>query len=372
MSDTQRKDKDILTVVTAAVSRRLRRGLFDRAAWVGMVGLLVLGYGAAGLAGPLEEAGAKAVVRFEPLSTPPPVLDGRLREAASPIHVAGAPQGTLYATTDKAGKARVWLLRNNAIVADLTAPASREHMSVDWPGTFAFWLGDLPVVAISWKFEPSAYGIEDLGFWAAEGGGRFLGGLPGSNRSPCSAGEGPPSKDCARCGASIGIPIDARITGLERDRARFVQQRAASWYYYFAAAAETFEQDYLLTAKGLVPEGPARRTRNTMPLPQAQERVKGLLRDYFKLAKSQSRQTIAPEFLTCFEQLVELAPDFGKGYYNVGCMHALLGNHKQAVDFVTKAIALEPTYRKLARRDPDLESVRDDPELARVLGEPGK
>jgi tetratricopeptide (TPR) repeat protein len=152
------------------------------------------------------------------------------------------------------------------------------------------------------------------------------------------------------------IPIDARLAGVENDRARFVQQLAATWYYYFDAAAETFEQDYLLTAKGLVPDGQARRTRNTISLPQAKERVKGLLRDYFTLAKGQSRESIAPEFLTCFEQLVELAPEFAKGYYNVGCMHALLGNHKQAVAFVTKAIALEPTYRKVARRDPDLES----------------
>jgi len=360
--------KHILMDVTAAGWRRMRRSFLAQASWVGMVVMLVLGHGAASLAGPLDDA----VVRFEPVATFPPALTDHLREAASPIHVAGTPQGTLYATVDKAGKARVWLLRNNAIVADLTAPASREHMNVDWPGTFAFWLGNLPVVAISWKFGPSTYGIEDMGLWAAEGSGRFLGGLPGSTRSPCNAGEDTVNKDCGRCGSASGIPLDVRLAGVEHDRARFVQQRAATWYYYFAAAAETFEQDYLLTAKGLVPDGPARRARNAMPLPQAQERVKGLLRDYFKLAKSQSRQAIAPEFLTCFEQLVELAPDFAKGHYNVGCMHALLGNHKQAVASVTKALALEPKYRKVARRDPDLESVRDDPELARVLGEPEK
>ena len=365
------QDKHIVMNVTAASWRRLRRSLLARAAWVGMVVIPILGLGAASLAGPLDDAGAKAAVRFEPLPTPPPVLAGRLNEATSPVHVAGSPLGTLYATTDKTGKARVWLLRNNAIVADFTAPASREHMNVDWPGTFAFWLGGLPVVAISWKFGPSTFGIEDVGFWGAEGSGRFLGGLPGSTQSPCAAG-GPPNQDCGRCGAASGIPIDLRLAGLEIDRARFVQRRAANWYYYFAAAAETFEQDYLLTAKGLVPDGPARRTRNAMPLPQAQERVKGLLRDYFTLAKSQSRPSIAPEFLTCFEQLVDLTPEFAKGHYNVGCMHALLGHHKQAVASVTKALALEPKYRKVARRDPDLESVRDDPELTRVLGEPEK
>jgi hypothetical protein len=372
MSDKQMQDTHILMVVTAAGWRRLRRSLLARASRIGMVVILVLGHGVTSLAGPLDDAGAKAAVRFEPLSTPPPVLAGRLQEAASPIHVAGTPQGPLYATTDKAGKARVWLVRNNAIVADVTAPSPREHMNVDWPGTFAFWLGPLPVVAISWKFGPSAYGNEDLGLWAAEGGGRFLGGLPQSNRSPCKAGENLPGKDCGRCGSSGVIPIDARLAGVENDRARFVQQLAATWYYYCDAAAETFEQDYLLTAKGLVPDGQARRTHNTISLPQAKERVKGLLRDYFTLAKGQSRESIAPEFLTCFEQLVELAPEFAKGYYNVGCMHALLGNHKQAVAFVTKAIALEPTYRKVARRDPDLEAVREDPELVRLLGGAGK
>jgi hypothetical protein len=53
-------------------------------------------------------------------------------------------------------------------------------------------------------------------------------------------------------------------------------------------------------------------------------------------------------------------------------MHALLGNHQQAVDSVTKAIALDPKYRKVARKDPDLATVRDDPEIVRVLGESGK
>jgi tetratricopeptide (TPR) repeat protein len=344
--------------------------------WMGMAVMLALVQPTASTAGPLDDAAAKAAARFEPVSTFPPLLAGRLQDAAGPVYVAqvapGTPQGTLYATTDKAGKARAWLLRDNAIVADLTAPASRDHMLADWPGSFAFLLGGLPVIAISWKFGNDAYGIEDFAFWAAEGGGRFLGGLPGSTRSPCSDGQSTPGKGCGRCAAASGIPINLRLAGLEPDHARFVQQRAANWYYYYASAAEVFEQDYLLTAKGLVPDGPARSNRTLMPLPQAQERVQVLLRDYFRLAKTQSRQTIAPEFLTCFEQLVDLAPDFAKGHYNVGCMNALLGNRKQAVASVSKALVIEPKYRKLARKDPDLDSIRDDPEFVRALAEPAK
>jgi tetratricopeptide (TPR) repeat protein len=369
MSGKQMQNKNILAAVTADGLRSRRRGAGTF--WVGMA-ILVLGHRTPVLAGPLDDSGAKAAVRFEPVAAFPPLLAGRVQEAAGPIHVAGTPQGTLYATTDKAGSARVWLLRNNAIAAELTAPASRDHMIADWPGSFAFWLGGLPVVAISWKFGNELYGIEDFAFWAAEGAGRFLGGLPGSTRSACSDGQSNPAKGCGRCAAASGIPINLRLAGLEQDRARFTQQRAANWYYYFTTAAEIYEQDYLLTTKGLVPDGQARLTRTMMPLPQAQERVQILLRDYFKLAKTQSRQTIAPEFLACFEQLVDLAPDFAKGHYNVGCMNALLGNRKQAVASVAKALVLEPKYRKVARRDPDLDSVRDDPELVRVLAEPGK
>ena len=369
MSDKQTQDRHMVVAATVRGGRRLRRGSsLGRAVRVGMALLLMLGYGASGIAGPLESAGANGTVRFQLLPTPPQVLERRLDGVAGSIFAAGAPQGVFYAAMDRAGKARVWLLQNNAIVAELTAPASRDRMRVDWPGSFAFWLGGLPVVAISWKFEPGTYGIEDFAFWAAQGSGRFLGGLPGSTRSACTAGEAPLGKDCTRCSAAAGIPIDMRLVALEQNRARFVQQRAANWYYYFGAAAETFAQDYLLTANGLVPAGPARPMRNVMPLPQAQERVKGLLRDYFRLAKGQSRQSIAPEFLTCFEQLVDLSPHFGQGHYNVGCMHALLGNHQQAVASVAKAISLDPKYRKVARRDPDLASVRDDPELVRVLG----
>jgi hypothetical protein len=322
--------------------------------------------------GPRSWAGARGSLKFEPLPSPPPGFERHLDGVASAIFVAGAPQGTFYAATDKTGKARVWLVRNNAMVADVGAPASREHMHPDWSGSFAFWLGGLPVVAISWKFDPGVFGIEDVAFWAAEGGGRFLGGLPGSTRNRCNVGEAALAQDCGRCGSANNVPIDVRLVGVEQDRARFVQRIAANWYYYFGAAAEVFEQDYLLTATGLVPDGAARRTRNAIPMAQAQERVKGLLRDYFRLAKSQSRPAIAPEFLTCFEQLVALAPEFGQGHYNVGCMHALLGNHQQAVESVTKAIALDPKYRKVARKDPDLATVRDDPEIVRVLGESGK
>jgi hypothetical protein len=333
-----------------------------------MVPVLVLARGDATPAAPLDDAGGMAVARFQPVAGPPPVLQGRIPGSVRSLQFAGSAQAAFYAATDETGKARVWLLRNNALVAEITAPGSRPHMNADWQGSFTFWLGNVPVVAISWKFGQDNYGIEDMAFWAAEGPGRYLGGLPGSTRSPCGPGEAPGRQECSRCPSANGIPIDVKLTSLQADRARFVQLRAANWYYYYGASAETFEQDYLLTANGLAPDGQARRSRRTMSIAQAKERVKVLLRDYFKLAKTHSRPEIAPEFLACFEQLADLSPDFGQAHYNVGCMQALLGNHKEAVASVIKAISLDPKYYKVARRDPDLASVRNDPDLVQVIG----
>lgn len=365
MSQIPRRDEHDFTA--AAPSGRRYRATLTRLS-VAVVMTLVLGPATRSMAAPLDTAPPGAL-RFGPVGGPtPPALQARLPAATSPMLAAVSPNGVLYGATDQAGKARVWLLRNNAVVAELTASGSREHMHPDWSGSFAFWLGALPVVAISWKFGQDANGIEDFAFWAVEGTGRFLGGLPGSTRSACAGGEAS-GRDCVRCTAVSGIPVDLKLTALEPGRARFVQVRAAAWYYYFGGAAELFEQDFVLSTTGLVPEGQARRVRGGVPLAQVQERVKSLLRDYFRLAKSQSRPAIAPEFLSCFEQAAALAPDFGQAHYNVGCMHALLGNHKEAVTATSKALTLEPKYRKLARKDPDLASVRDDPELARLLGD---
>ncbi len=351
--------------ISAKVGRGGFRRAFAPASLMGLAAALALGHASA--ASPAE-AGGEAVARFQAAATPPPVLAGRLPATGS-LHAAQVPQGTVYAVMDGGGKAKLWLVRGGGIAAELAAPASQAHLDVDWPGSYAFSLGNLPVVALSWRFRGGHYGVESLAFWAIEGAGRSLGGLPGSTRNPCGVSGQSAAKDCPRCAVASGIPLDARLSALGHGQARFTQQRAATWCYYFGAAAETFEQDYLLTATGLAPEGPARAVRRTIPLPQAKERAKRLLRDYFALAKGESRQRIAPEFLACFEQLVSLAPDFAQGHYNVGCMNALLGNRQQAVASVTKAIALDPKYRKVARKDPDLETVRDDPELASLLAE---
>ena len=45
-------------------------------------------------------------------------------------------------------------------------------------------------------------------------------------------------------------------------------------------------------------------------------------------------------------------------YYNMGCYDALLGNPKSARIHLLTSFKMDPSFREIAKKDPDLESVR--------------
>jgi tetratricopeptide (TPR) repeat protein len=53
-------------------------------------------------------------------------------------------------------------------------------------------------------------------------------------------------------------------------------------------------------------------------------------------------------------------PDSDHALYMLGVAHAQRGEHAEAIAHLERAIALNPENRALARRDPDLESLRED------------
>lgn len=66
--------------------------------------------------------------------------------------------------------------------------------------------------------------------------------------------------------------------------------------------------------------------------------------------------------------LVEAYPRHGGVIYNVACCESLAGRPEAAIEHLTRAIELSPVYRGLAREDPDLAPVRDDPRVQVLLG----
>jgi Flp pilus assembly protein TadD len=46
-------------------------------------------------------------------------------------------------------------------------------------------------------------------------------------------------------------------------------------------------------------------------------------------------------------------------YYNMGCYDALLGNPKSAQVHLLTSFKMDPSFREIAKKDPDLEAVRE-------------
>jgi tetratricopeptide (TPR) repeat protein len=64
-------------------------------------------------------------------------------------------------------------------------------------------------------------------------------------------------------------------------------------------------------------------------------------------------------------------PDNDHALYMLAVAHAQRGEHAEAVAHLERAIALNPENRALARRDPDLEPLRDDEAFRMTLDSPG-
>ena len=65
--------------------------------------------------------------------------------------------------------------------------------------------------------------------------------------------------------------------------------------------------------------------------------------------------------------LVRLRPDRPIPWYNLACSCALLGMADKAFSALERALRLGYSHLAHLRRDPDLNSLRDDPRFARLL-----
>jgi outer membrane protein assembly factor BamD (BamD/ComL family) len=63
-------------------------------------------------------------------------------------------------------------------------------------------------------------------------------------------------------------------------------------------------------------------------------------------------------------------PDNDHALYMLAVAHAQRGEHAEAIAHLERAIALNPENRALARRDPDLEPIRDDGAFRSALDSP--
>ena len=60
-----------------------------------------------------------------------------------------------------------------------------------------------------------------------------------------------------------------------------------------------------------------------------------------------------------------LPPD---DHYNRACLEAIAGNKEAALEHLRQALEENPAMREWARRDPDMEWIREEPEFKKLVG----
>ena len=71
--------------------------------------------------------------------------------------------------------------------------------------------------------------------------------------------------------------------------------------------------------------------------------------------------------LLMFQRAVEVDPNFATSYYNLSCILATKKEKDKALEYLKKAISLDPIYKEKARKDKDFDSLRNEREFQQVI-----
>ncbi|MGE5553606.1 MAG: tetratricopeptide repeat protein [Betaproteobacteria bacterium] len=88
------------------------------------------------------------------------------------------------------------------------------------------------------------------------------------------------------------------------------------------------------------------------------------------LALALWQQGSVAEGRVALQALLKEDPQFASAYYNLACLEANAGRRADALDALRKAIGLNAGYREMARQDPDLASLAEDPDFRALVAGP--
>jgi tetratricopeptide (TPR) repeat protein len=74
-----------------------------------------------------------------------------------------------------------------------------------------------------------------------------------------------------------------------------------------------------------------------------------------------------PAARKCFEKAIRLKPDYVDPYYNLACVSVAQGQSAQGLRYLKKAVSMDPAVRVWAKKDPDLDVLRGDPEFKTIV-----
>jgi tetratricopeptide (TPR) repeat protein len=68
------------------------------------------------------------------------------------------------------------------------------------------------------------------------------------------------------------------------------------------------------------------------------------------------------------DRAVAQRPDEWQGHYNAACFEVLYGDSERGIAYLQRAYELDPEVAKIAAKDSDFDSVRDDPRVSAITG----
>ena len=71
--------------------------------------------------------------------------------------------------------------------------------------------------------------------------------------------------------------------------------------------------------------------------------------------------------ITAFEEVLRLDGAYGLAYYNLACVHARAGRVAEAVDYLRRAVEIDPRARDWATTDGDFDNIRESAPFRRQL-----
>jgi len=69
-----------------------------------------------------------------------------------------------------------------------------------------------------------------------------------------------------------------------------------------------------------------------------------------------------------FEQAIQRKPDYVDAYYNLACLYALKGEKTLGLTHLEKAVSLDASVREWAKKDRDLQNLKDQTEFQKIIG----
>ena len=68
-------------------------------------------------------------------------------------------------------------------------------------------------------------------------------------------------------------------------------------------------------------------------------------------------------------EAIAASPQYGLLFYNVACCESLTGQSADALEHLRRSIELSEQFRDYAKKDSDLDAIRDEPEFKELVGE---